>query len=141
MPCRPEEESAQDPEPPNPVMPTDSIGNAGAGHADPDAINSDDESDLEAPQKPKRPHTILSYEIVQRWVNGDRAEFTDEEIHAELAVEATKLMELSGQRKFPCHKALPTDLGGWKLARTHTDKRGMIFAVYRCPMRHRCRCK
>ena len=122
-------------------MPTDSIGNAGAGHADPDAINSDDESDLEAQQKPKRPHTILSYEIVQRWVNGDRAEFTDEEIHAELAVEATKLMELSGQRKFPCHKALPTDLGGWKLARTHTDKRGMIFAVYRCPMRHRCLCK
>ena len=42
---------------------------------------------------------------------------------------------------FPCHKSLDTDLGGWKFARDHTNKRGVIFAVYRCPMRHRCKCK
>ena len=53
MPCRPDETFAQGAEPPNPVMPTDSTGNAGAGHDEPDAENSDDESDLdeELPQK------------------------------------------------------------------------------------------
>ena len=57
MPCRDDETFAQSPEPPNPVMPTDSTGNAGAGDAEPDAKNSDDESDLEAPQKRKRART------------------------------------------------------------------------------------
>ena len=73
MPCRPQERFAQGPEPPNPVTPTESTGNDGAGHADPDAENSDAESDLEAPQKQKRAHTVLSYEVVQRWVTGNRA--------------------------------------------------------------------
>ena len=109
MPCRPEEEFAQGPELPNPAMPTDSTGNAGAGHAEPDAEKSDAESDLEAPQKRKRTRTILSYEVVKRWVTGDRAELTEDEIKAELALEATKLMELSGQKKFPCHRALDSD--------------------------------
>ena len=136
MPCRPEEEFAQGPDPPNPAMPTDSTGNAGAGHAEPDAENSDAESDLEAPQKRKRTRTILSYEVVKRWVTGDRAELTEDEIKSELALEATKLMELSGQKKFPCHRALDSDLGCWKLCKTHVDKRGVEFGVYRCPMRH-----
>ena len=74
----------------------------------------------------------MAYEVVQRWVTGDWAELTEQEIQAQLVVEACKLMELSGQRKFPCHKALDTDLGGWKFARDHTDKRGVKFAVYRC---------
>ena len=129
MPCRPDETFAQGPEQPNPAMPTDSTGNAGAGHADPDAENTDSESDLKAPQKQKRARTVLAYEVVQRWVTGDRADLTEQEIQAQLVVEACKLMELSGQRKFPCHKALDTDLGGWKFARDHTDKRGVIFAV------------
>ena len=141
MPCRPDETFAQGPEPPNPVMPSDSTGNDGAGHADPDAENTDSESDLEAPQKQKRARTLLAYEVVQRWVTGDRAELTDQEIQTQLEVEASKLMELSGQKKFPCHKALDTDLGCWKLCRTHSDKRGVLFQVYRCPMRHRCKCK
>ena len=60
MPCHPEERFAQGPELPNPAMPTDSTGNAGAGHAEPDAENSDDESDLdeELPQKLKRSRTV-----------------------------------------------------------------------------------
>ena len=95
MPCRPEERSAQSPEQPNPVMTTESTGHDGAGHADPDAENSDSESDLEAPQKQKRARTVLAYEVVQRWVTGDRAEFTEPEIQGELVVEASKLMELS----------------------------------------------
>ena len=81
----------QSPEPPNPVMPTESTGNDGAGHAEPDAENTDDESDLEAPQKQKRPHTVLAYEVVKRWVTGDRAELTDQEIQAQL-----ELLEVEG---------------------------------------------
>ena len=108
MPCNPEERFAQGPELPNPATPTKSTGNDGAGHAEPDAENSDSESDLEAPQKQKRARTVLSYEVVQRWVTGDRAELTEQEIQAQLLVEACKLMELSGQRKFPCHKLVHT---------------------------------
>ena len=96
MPCRPEERSAQSPEPPNPAMPTDSTGDDGAGHAEPDAENAASGSDLEAPQKRKRARTVLAYEVVKRWTTGERAELTEDEIKAELAVEATKLMELSG---------------------------------------------
>ena len=70
MPCRPWEEFAQGPEPPNPATPTESTGNDGAGHADPDAEYSDAESDLEVPQKRKRSRTILVYEVVKRWVTG-----------------------------------------------------------------------
>ena len=60
MPCRPEEWSAQSPEQHDPVMPTESTGHDGAGHADPDAENSDAESDLdeELPQKLKRSRTV-----------------------------------------------------------------------------------
>ena len=136
MPCRPEERSAQSPEPPNPAMPTDSTGNAGAGDAEPDAENAESGSDLEAPQKRKRPRTVLSYEVVPRWVTGDRAELTEQEIQTQLEVEACKLMELSRQRKFSCHKALDTDLGGWKFARDHTNKRGVKFEVYRTIVRY-----
>ena len=116
MPCRPQERFAQGSEPPNPVTPTNlkPTGNDGAGHADQDAENSDTESDLEAPQKRKRPtRTVLSYEIVKRWVTGERAKLTDQEIREE----ACKLMELSRQKRFPCHKCLDSDLGGWKFAR------------------------
>ena len=60
MPCRPDETFAQGPELPNPVTPTKPTGNDGAGHADPDAENSDDESDIdeELPQKLKRSRTV-----------------------------------------------------------------------------------
>ena len=47
MPCQPEEEFAQGPEPPCPVTPIKSTGNDGAGHAEPDAENSDGEGDLD----------------------------------------------------------------------------------------------
>ena len=96
MPCRPEERSAQSPEPPNPAMPTESTGNDGAGHAEPDAENSDAESDLDAPRKQKRPRTVLAYEVVKRWVTGDRAELDEQEIQAELVVEASSSMQVDG---------------------------------------------
>ena len=83
---------------------------------------------------------MLSYEVAKRWTTVKRAEKDDDVINNELREEACKLMELSGQRKFPCHRPLDTDLGGWKLARTHTNKCSVKFEVYRCPMSHRCKC-
>ena len=47
MPCRPEEESVQDPEPEHPVTPTKPTRNDGASHADPDAEGLETESDGE----------------------------------------------------------------------------------------------
>ena len=47
MPCRPEEESVQDPEPEHPVTPTKPTRNAGASHTDPDAEGRETESDGE----------------------------------------------------------------------------------------------
>jgi hypothetical protein len=41
MSCRPWEESVQDPETPNPVTPTKSLRNAGAGHFNQDVENSE----------------------------------------------------------------------------------------------------
>ena len=55
MPCRPEEQFAQGPEQPNPFPPTKPTGNDRAGHADPDAENSESECDPDEklPQKQK----------------------------------------------------------------------------------------
>ena len=47
MPCQPEEESAQGPEPEHPVTPTEPTGNDGASHADPNAEGRETESDGE----------------------------------------------------------------------------------------------
>ena len=50
-------------------------------------------------------------------------------------------LELSGQRKFFGHKQRETDLGGWKFGRAHTNKRGVKFDVYHCPLRGRTGCQ
>ena len=69
-------------------------------------------------------------------MTGDRAEKHDDVIPVELIEEVRNLMELSGQKRFSerGHKSLSTDLGLWKLAHTHTDKRNVKLKVYRCPM-------
>ena len=78
MPCRPEEESAQAPEPGHPVTPTKTTRNAGASHADPDVegreTESDGEEDLGA-TKIRRARHVLQYVVVKRWVTGERAEW------------------------------------------------------------------
>ena len=66
---------------------------------------------------------------------------TEEQIKAELEELANELMELSGQRKFYGHKSRATDLGPWKFARDHINKRRIKFDVYRCPLRSRCGCE
>ena len=66
---------------------------------------------------------------------------SEEQIKAELEGIMSEYMELSCQRKFFGHKSLATNLGMWKLGRSHTDKRGIRYDVYRCPMRNRCGCQ
>ena len=65
MPCRPSADFAQGPEPEN----------DGAKLDDPDAeepvVQSNDDEDL--PQKQKRTRHVLIYEVVKRWVTGERA--------------------------------------------------------------------
>ena len=52
-------------------------------------------------------------------------------------VDATFLTE-----KLPWHKGVSTDLHLWKKAgRDHTTRAGIIYTIYRCPMRHQCDCK
>ncbi len=87
MPCRPDEEEAQIPEPPNPVTPTKPPRSDRAGHDNSDAaipLTQSDEKDKERwKQKRKRAMRVLAiYEVVQRWIKftGDRATQSDEDI-------------------------------------------------------------
>ncbi len=98
MPCRPEEEFAQGPEPEHPVTPTKPTCNAGASHADPDAEGRETESDWEedlGAKKRRPPRHVLKYVVVKRWVTGDRAEMDEDAIRSELETEMRELMELS----------------------------------------------
>jgi hypothetical protein len=89
MPHRPWEESAQDPETPNPVTPTKPQRNAGASHDNPDAQNSTCQYDSnEPPSKKKRTrketkkqerHLIL-YMTIELWRTGERAETNEKQI-------------------------------------------------------------
>ena len=71
----------QGPEPEHPVTPTEPTCNDGAGHDDLDAEDPvdqlDDDEDL-AP-KDKRACHVLKYEVVKRWVTGDRSEKDDDD--------------------------------------------------------------
>ena len=71
----------------------------------------------------------MKYEVVKRWVTGDRAEKDDAEIQVELEIEMCNLMELSRQKSFPGHKALATDLGLWKLGSSHTTSNMMCIVA------------
>ncbi len=78
MPCQPEEESAQGPEPGHPVTgtPTKTTRNDWASHADPDAEGRETESDREedlGATKIRRARHVLQYVVVKRWVTGERA--------------------------------------------------------------------
>ena len=80
MSCRPWEEPTPVPEPPHPVTPTKPSGNDGASHADPYAADpyrlSDEEEGIGA-KKPRPPRHVLQYEVVKRWITGDRAVLTE----------------------------------------------------------------
>jgi hypothetical protein len=144
MSCRPWEEPTPVSELPHPVTPTKPPPNDGASRADPYAADpyrlSDEEEGLGA-TKIRPPRHVLQYEVVKRWVTGEKALQSDAQIRAELEEEMYRHMELSGQRKFFGHRTLDTDLGSWKLGRSHTNKYHIVFDVYRCPLRNRCDCQ
>ena len=105
------------------------------------STEGDDRADLpQLPVKKKRNITTASYVDVKRWVTGDRAEMPEEDIERELFEEARALMHLSGLRKLPGHRGLDSDFAMWKKANHHSS-RDVDHVVYRCPMRHRCKCK
>ncbi len=88
MSYRPWEESAPDPETPNPVMPTKPPRKAGAGQDNQDAENSECQYDSYEPfRKKKKTQTetkerdrhLIVYVPIKRWLIGDRAEMEEEE--------------------------------------------------------------
>jgi hypothetical protein len=147
MPCLSDEEEMQLHAVPNPTTPTTSSRNDGAGHAESDdeggttEDDNDDDDELESPQKKRRKRVTIEYVSVKRWVTGERALLTDEDIARELFEKARYLMALSGLRKTPGHKDLSTDLAMWKKAMQNTDRRGITHTIYRCPLKHRCKCQ
>ena len=112
MSCRPWEEPAPVSEPENPVTPTKSSRNDGASRAGPVAEDpfalSDEEEELGA-TKIRPPRHVLKYEVVKRWVTGERAEQDHVVIETQLETLMREYMELSGQRMFFGHGTNPTD--------------------------------
>ena len=101
MSCRPWEEPTPDSELPPPSTPTKPAGNDGASHADPDAEDPDQQSDEEEESgaiKIRPPRHVLQYEVVERWVTGQKALESREVIHAELEELCREYLELSGQK-------------------------------------------
>ena len=87
MSSRPWEEPTADSEPPHPVTPTKPSGNHGASHADSDAADPDARSDEEEESgatKIRPPRHVLQYEVVKRWVTGERTVQDHKAIEAEL---------------------------------------------------------
>ena len=130
-------------EPAHPVTPSKPSRIDGTSRADTYAEDlyrlSDEEEGIGA-KKIRPPRHVLKYEVFMCWVTGDRAELDEDVIQTELKDLMCEYMELSGQRKVFGHRSNPTDKGLWKLARSHTDKRGIRYDVYRCPLRDRCGC-
>ncbi len=82
MSCRSDKEEAQIPESPNPITPTKPPRNDGAGYDNSDAeipLTQSDEEEEERP-KQKRKHVVAEYELVKRWVTGERAVQPEEDI-------------------------------------------------------------
>ncbi len=101
---RPWEESAPDPETPNPVRPTKLPRNAGAGQDNPEAEISECQYDFDElvrkkrksrTETKKRERHLIVYVPIKRWLTGDRAEMGDEEMMFDIAEEARKEMHLS----------------------------------------------
>ena len=102
MSCRPWEEPTPESDLPPPVTPTKQSRNDGASHADPDAEDPDQQSDQEeelGATKIRPPRHVLQYEVVKRWVTGDKAELDNAAIEAELDEIMREHLELSGQKK------------------------------------------
>ena len=85
MSCRPLEEPTPDSELPHPVTPTKQPRNDVSSQAVPDAAGPDQQSDEEeelGATKIRPPRHVLQYEVVKRWVTGERAEKDHKAIEA-----------------------------------------------------------
>jgi hypothetical protein len=147
MSCRPWEESAQDPETPNPVTPTKPPRNAMAGENNSDTENSECQSDSDEPfrkkmrirvDKQKREWHLIVYVPITRWPIGERAEMDEDAMTFDDAEEARKEMLIAGLKKAIYPK--PTDLGFWKKGQEHVSRRAH-FTTYKCLMQHCAKCK
>jgi hypothetical protein len=65
-----------------------------------------------------------------------------EDIERELFELARDWMSQSKLKKLPGHQSKPTDVSLWKQFREYKAKKGSILVrLFRCPLRHRCKCK
>ena len=114
MPHRPWKEPTPVSEPENPVTPTKPCRNDGGSRADPYAEDpyrlSEEEEGLSV-KKIRPPRHVLKYEVVKRWVTGERAMLSQDKIKAELEDLMCEYMDLSGQQKGFGHICNPTDKG------------------------------
>jgi hypothetical protein len=91
--------------------------------------------------KRKRKRVVAECELVKPWVTGKPAVLPEKDIQHELFEEAREFMHLSGLKKLPGHKGLDTDLHLWKKASArYKTRKGMSDTIYRCPLRHWCKC-
>ncbi len=88
MPCRSDEKEAQIPESPNPVTPTKPPRKDGAcyDNSDADIPLTQSEEEEEERLKQKRKRVIAEYELVRRWVTGERAVQPEVDIERELNI-------------------------------------------------------
>ena len=102
----------------------------------------DEEADDESRTKPKRKYKGYTvFEVIKKWITGERATVEQEDIDREIFELARDFMSASGLQKVPGHVSKETDIGLWKLARTHSRSGGWTLRVFKCPMAFRCDCE
>ncbi len=113
---------------PNPVTPTKQPRNAWAGQDKSDAEKSDISEENDAEQelppekrmrqfKERKKRHLIEYEVMQRWLTGDRAEDDLDAIMFQVAELALKEMLVARLDEVMKHS--PTDLGFWKKGQVH----------------------
>jgi hypothetical protein len=102
----------------------------------------DDEEQDEQSVKAKRNYNgRTEFEVIKKWITGERATEEQEDIDRELFELARDYMSASGLKKIPGHVAKETDFALWKLFRTHTRHGGATLRVFKCPLFYRCGCR
>ena len=90
----------------------------------------DDEADDESRNKPKRKYKGYTvFEVIKKWVTGERATEEQEDIDRAIFELAREFMSASGLKKIPGHVGKGTDFALWKLARTHACSGGCTLRL------------
>ena len=110
--------------PPGFSTPTKADRNDGAGHAEPEAEGTEDESAAdveklfdESTGKKQEYYPFRQYTEVKRWKTGSDSELKTEEINHEIYSLKKKFMQQSRLMKAPGHKLLETNVDLWTLQR------------------------